>query len=496
MRITKIQLAGAILALGGLSLAACRGSDNKDQPDASMTPIDGSVTIDGMTAGGMHIQDVQNGSVKEGDAVELHGVVIVAFDTFGAKTGDLWLEEPGGGAYSGVHVFGAPVAQTASLVVGDIVDLKGAIKTEFVLKNADGTPQDKSGRTTTELQAPKGGTLTITKTGHTTPPAAYVLDANALDAMPQATRDAELEKWEGVLIKVTDVRSRTFPIGFGAKPFPDDAYKTNITANLVLESTQTKFVGVDGLTCYASVTGVADYFFDWLLLPRNADDLVPGTTCTPVTVTDSTIDALQATTPSGAIKLTDVYVTARSNSGTSFWASTTPVAAPSQGVYVFQSSSTLALDPKIVPGAKVTVTGTVSEFNDDTMGGSLTEVAPLRLAVSADAPVALTPVTGKTVTDLTVPATGPLYESVLVTLDNVAITAVGSSANGFLATAKQGGVTFSIGTDIIQLAAADLACYKTMTGLWTNLQVTGTAPKPNAFGFIVRTLGTKDGTCN
>jgi len=486
MRITKNQIAGALLGLS--FVAACRGSsNNNDMPDAAVTIDSGPTQI--------HIQDVQSDRVKEGDPVELHGVIVTAVDKFGAKTGDVWLQEPGGGAFSGVHVFGAPTAQIANLMPGDIVTLTGAIKTEFVLKDASGNPTDKSGRTTTELQAPKGSTLTLTKTSSGTPPDPYVLDATALDAMPQAARDAEFEKWEGVLITVKNVRTRSYPIGFGSKPFPDDAYKANATENLVVESTMSKFTGVDGLSCFASITGVEDYFFDWLLLPRSAADVTTGTGCAVVPVTDSTITALQATTPTGAIKVTDVYVTGRSFSNTSFWASTSPIAAPNEGVYVFQSSSTLTLDPAIVPGAKVTITGTVSEFNDDTAGGALTELAPLRVTVSADAPVALTPVAGKTVTDLLVPATAPTYESVLVTLGDVAITAIGTSANGFLATGKQAGTMFSIGTDIKQLVAGDVACYKTVTGFWTNLEIAGTPPKPNVYGFIVRDLGTKDGTC-
>jgi len=422
MRITKTKIAGALLGLA--FVAACRGSSN-DTPDAPVNTIDSGPTQ-------IHIQDVQSDRVKEGDPVELHGVIVTAVDKFGAKTGDLWLQDPAGGAFSGVHVFGAPTAQIAGLMPGDVVTLTGAIKTEFVLKDTSGNPTDKSGRTTTELQAPKGSTLTITRTSSGAVPAPYVLDATALDAMPQAARDAEYEKWEGVLITVKNVRTRSYPVGFGSKPFPDDAYKVNATDNLLIESTMSKFTGVDGLVCFASITGVEDYFFDWLLLPRSADDVTVGTGCAAVPVTDSTITALQGTTPTGAIKVTDVYVTGRSFSNTSFWASTSPSAAPNEGVYVFQSSSTLTLDPAIVPGAKVTVTGTVSEFNDDTAGGTLTELTPLRVVVSADAPVTLTPITGKTVADLLVPATAPTYESVLVTLDNVAITAIGTSANGFL----------------------------------------------------------------
>jgi hypothetical protein len=485
MRATKSSVVGVLL---GLSLVAACRSSNSAKPDAPDTTDTGPAQI--------HIQDVQSDAMQPNTPVELHGVIVTAIDTFGTKTGDLWVEEPNGGPFSGVHVFGTPSAQLANLAVGDIVDITGAIKTEFALTGATG---DMTGRTTTELQAPKGGTMTVTKTGTGTVPAPQVIDAATIDAMPMTTRDAEYEKWEGVLVQVTNVRSRSYPQGFGSKPYPDDAYKFGVTGTLVVESTQTKLAGVDGLTCFASLTGVEDYFFDWLLLPRSAADVVAGTSCTPVTPTTSTIPAIQAALPTGVVELDNVTVTGVSNSRTSCWISASPTAAATGGAYVFQSSSTLVLDPAIVPGVQVNVIGTVIEFNDDTAGGTLTEIQPLRITVANGTPTAPTPVTGQTVAALVDPATAAQYESVLVTLDNVAITAIGSSANGFVATGKQAGTSFGLGTDILHLAAIDIDCYASITGLWTNLEAPGSSvtTKPNAFGFIPLTpAGKGNGTCN
>lgn len=499
MRVTKISIAGALLGLS--FVAACRGSDSPPAtPDAPVVPGD---TAGDTGDGTFHIQDVQNIAMAVGTAVELHGVIVTAVDGFGARTGDLFVEEAGGGPFSGVHVFGAPAAQLAGLTVGDIVDIRGAVKNEFAL---NGSNKDKSGRTTTELQAPKRGALTVTKKGTGVVPAPYVLDANALDAMAAADRDAEYEKWEGVLIQVANVRTRSYPTGFGSvTPIPDDSYKLEVTANLLLTSAQTKFVGIDGLTCFATVTGVEDYFYDWLLLPRNAADVVVGTACAPVATTTAAIKDVQATLPTGIVEMGSVYVTGVSFNRRSIWIASSPTAAPTESVLVFQSTIFLPVDPAIVPGVKVSVTGTVSELNDDTTFGSLTEVTPLRITIVDPTPVALTPVTelpvGTPLTAATLldPANALPFESVLVTLANVKITAVGTSANGGIATATQGVTTFGIGTDILQLKDAaptsDLACYKTVTGFWTNLEAADATIKPNAFGFIVRDLGTKDGTC-
>lgn len=487
MRTTKSPVLGVLLGLS--FIAACRGgSGNGANPDAPTGP--GSDAGDGR----IHIQDVQRDTMAPGTAVELHGVIVTAVDKFGSRTSAFWVEEPGGGPSSGVQVFvNAQVALLQDLVPGDIVDITGAVKTEFALSS------DTTGRTTTELQASSGGMLKVTKTGTGAVPAPHVIDAAMLDGMSMADRDVEYEKWEGVLVEVRNVRSRSYPVSFasGSPPFADDTYKVNITDNLVLESTQAKFTGIDGLTCFVSITGVEDYFFDWLLLPRSAADLVIGTSCAPVTITTSTISAVQSAFPTGVIELNNIYVTGTSFGKTSFWASTSPTAAANEGAYVFQSSKAVVLDPAIVTGVQVNVIGTVSEFNDDTSGGTLTEVQPLRITVVNGTPTALTPISGLTAASLLDQAAAPQYESVLVTLDNVAITAIGISMNGFVATGMQAGTTFGLGTDILRLATGDVGCYASITGFWTNLEVAGAMTKPNAYGFIPLTLtGKGTGTCN
>src|SRR5262245_58681591 len=107
-------------ALLGLSLiAACRsdgGGTNNPVPDGS---------IDMPNA--IHIQDVQSDTMPVNTPVDLHGVIVTAVDTFGTRTDALWVEEPGGGPFSGVQVFGAAVTQVGNLVPGDIVDITGAV---------------------------------------------------------------------------------------------------------------------------------------------------------------------------------------------------------------------------------------------------------------------------------------------------------------------------------------------------------------------------------
>src|SRR5262249_38652340 len=89
----------------------------------TLNPRSAADMVVGTSCTSVSIQDVQSDAMPPGTPVELHGVVVTAIDTFGGKTGDLWVEEPSGGPFSGIHVFGAPVAQVANLAVGDIVDI-------------------------------------------------------------------------------------------------------------------------------------------------------------------------------------------------------------------------------------------------------------------------------------------------------------------------------------------------------------------------------------
>jgi len=498
-------------ALFGLSLvAACRGPYNADLYLADGANAAAVVLV--------RIPELQSNAVPAGQSVEIHGVVVTAIDTFGAKTGDFWVEEPDGGPFSGVHVFGAPVSQVADLSLGDVVAITGGVKSEFAL------PSDTSMRTVTELQPPKGGQLAVIRTGTGVVPDPHVLDAVALGQMSAADRDAEYEKWEGVLITVQNVSAQSAPKGFGSTtPFPDDSFQFDINGKLVVESTQAAFpTAVDGTSCFASITGVEDYFFNWLLLPRTTVEMVGGGTACPAKETghaacsdgvdndgngfadcmdltcqisdplctpSTTIADVQTGAVTGNIILDNVYVSAVSFNKRNFWISQSLRAAPNQGVYVFGPGA--VLDAGIVPGAKVKVTGSTTEFNDNPSPETLTEIR-LSTVTLIDAPSgAVAPVTGQTVETLTQSATAEPYEGVLVTLENVRVTTLGTSANFFVATLTQNGAAFPADDDIYRFVAADMnACYASITGLWTYL------PFSDAWGFFPVAVGTGVGICN
>ncbi|MGN6110450.1 MAG: hypothetical protein ACTHU0_35430 [Kofleriaceae bacterium] len=466
----------------------------------------------------MKIQDVQNDSMSPGTAVQLKGVVVTAIDSFGARTGDFWVQDPAGGAFSGIKVFGAPLDQVAQLAPGDIVDITNAEKDEFALTS------DTSGRTVTEIKGAGGGQMVVTKKGTGTVPAPAMVDALVLGRMTKAERDAEWEKWEGVRIMVTNARQLTAIRSFNSTSPAPDTYEFRITGDARVQSALADLpedaVATD---CYASITGVGDYFFNWLVLPTaTADSVGDGTTCAaeesgttecrdgidndgdgftdcmdfscqgtdPMCSTSATISDVQMGNVTGPVELNDVYVTARSFNNKNFWIASSLTAAPNEGVYVFRGNGNTvpALDATIVPGAKVNVVGKAEEFNNDTNGGTLTEITGATVTLVEPAAAAPTPVTTQTAAALLDPSTGAAHESVLVQLQNVKVLSVGT-ATFWVGQLQQGTSTFLSDDDIYRLEAADVGKCFTMTGIWT-YQV-----YDNAYGLLPISK-VEEGTCN
>lgn len=212
------------------------------------------------------IQDVQGSAVPVGAAVELHGVIVTAIDTFGEVTGRIWVEEASGGPFSGIPVFGASLAQVTALSVGDQIDVAGAVKSEFHLAS------DTTGRSVTELVAPSGGAITLTKVGVGVVPAPALLDVQAIAQLPPAEADAEREKWAGVLVRVTHVAA-TGPIV--VNPLAPDVGQFPVTGALRVEQALAMFPsGIATGTCFDTITGVLDYLVNYNLLPRQTDEIV------------------------------------------------------------------------------------------------------------------------------------------------------------------------------------------------------------------------------
>jgi predicted extracellular nuclease len=408
MRITTL----AWLGLGlGLSLGACRGGGGDDNPDAAMVDA---------VKDEFRIQDVQSDTMAVGTAVKVKGVVVTAIDKWGpASVGDIWVQDPAGGPFSGVKVFRPPVDQVAMLEVGDLVDIEGAQKDEFAITS------DMSGRKLTELKQVTGGMMTITKMGKGRVPDPVTVDAAAISMMDKAGRDAEWEKWEGVLITVVNARQTGAFRTFGAGGADQGEFRISgfarVQSSLTMLPTDNAF-GV----CYDRITGIGDYAFNDLVLPRSTADFVSGGTgCRAMS---TTVVAAQTQTKPEVANLTNVFVTARDDIGTSkgIWVADALAAAPNNGVYVF-TGSTLAAN--LVVGATVNVQGSVEEFDIapagmQPMGDAVTEVTGATPAlVAAPGGTLPTPVVVAPATLSDLGGAGEAYEGVLVQVSTVKVTA-------------------------------------------------------------------------
>ena len=487
-------------AAAALATGACRSSDpaTTDAPPANPADAhlngDGMVitpTVDAANVGVKTIYEIQNpdNSVPTGSIVEVDNVVVTAIDTYGSRTGAIWVEEVNGGPYSGVQVFGAPTAQASLLSVGDIVKITGAAKAEFALAT------DTSGKTDTELEKPTGGAITITKTGTGTVPAPMTLDATAIAAMSQPDQDTQWRMWEGVLVTVTHAQLTSAPKSFSTTDATE--FTVDLTGELEMESTLSAFPTTGSFVvedCLTSVTGIVDYFFNYLILPRATADIVEGGTGCP-TPTSATAAGIQGGTDTGLVSLTNVFVTAISNNGADLWVADSLTAAANNGVYAFVGGST-ALPTGVVVGAKVNVIGTVSEFGGTTPvtgNNTITEVGHAVVSFVAAPTTAPTPIVEPLATVASLTAGEP-YEGVLVQMNNVKCTVVTPPTLYTLSDGTNTIVTsdfaFPTGTGTLPLTVN--TCYASITGISDGNFTTNT-----------RTLGIRSaadvvagGTCN
>lgn len=471
--------------------AACRGSDGDDD----------GVTPDGPGTGNQTIYDVQNDSMTAGTKVSLKGVIVTAIDNYGGKKGDFWVQESAGGEYSGVHVYGAPLDQVGALQLGDIVDISGAQKAEFALSS------DTSGNTLTELEPIDGGQMVVTKTGSGPQVQPKVIDALAIGQLSDyMARHAEWEKWEGVLVQVNNVAAFSDDDCVGSACNDDTLHNFDITGDITVESALSAFPTptVSRGDCMSGVTGVVDYFFDYLIFPRQTSEIATGGTGCPnenntaqcgdsmdndgdgfadcadvgCVVAEATCrmeeDAAIVDVQGGMytdkyVKIQDAIVMAVSYSKNDIWISTSKNAAADEGLQVHFTND---VPDTVVPGKTVTVIGKIIEFNDNPPTGTnaLTEMSGYDVQVGAAASQTPAALTGQTIATLTVDVTGEPYESVLITLDNVLLKTVGDSMY-HVGTMKQGVTDFKFDDAIHQLKESGTGsfpagtCFDTITGV-------------------------------
>lgn len=212
------------------------------------------------------VQEIRATSTPADALVELTGVLVTAVDQYGSRTGDFWVQEPGGGQHSGIHVYGAIASEVALLGVGDIVDIGNARKVLYT------PPSDTSGRVEIEIAPRFGGNLIVSKTGIGT---VALTDVNvaSIASLMQPQLDEEREKWAGTLVRVQQVRAEgpptldTSALRFAIGPFDINDTQVELPA------------GVVAGTCFDEIIGIVEYFRSYNIVPRGPGDLSIGSTC-------------------------------------------------------------------------------------------------------------------------------------------------------------------------------------------------------------------------
>lgn len=232
-----------------------------DPSDASVADM----AVDAFVA--RTVQEVRDDTTPDGTPVELTDVIVIGVDLVGVSIGNLWVQQPGGGASSGIFIFGAIPAEVTFLNFGDVVDVSGGRKQHYYLSG------DTSGRSMIEI-SPQGGTISITKKGSTATPIATDIDLPAISFLLPSEIDEELTKLSGMLVRARLVKALSDPSPYLGT---DEAISLG---PVYLHNGLSDFpAGTMTGTCFTSVKGVLDYSRVFHLQPQFTSDAVIGTGC-------------------------------------------------------------------------------------------------------------------------------------------------------------------------------------------------------------------------
>ena len=423
------------------------GGDNGGNPDAG---------------GGedVTIQEIQSDSMPVGTAANVRGVVVTAIDNYGSRKGGIYVQEPEGGEYSGIFVY-LSGTEAADLMPGDLVDVVGGVKDEFAWQGGGCDDGEEETDSLTELSPAEGSSISVEKVGDGTIPTPPVLNPWDLSGLAGV---AEAEKWEGVPVTFENIRAMREPEGVD----DDDPTLKEllITGPFSLGSSLTELSdSIAEGDCYASVTGIVDWFFNFKLLPRTPADLVVGDSCAPAETTEELCtdemdndhtgnadcadfgcqDAVEACTldasiaelqggdfaPDSRVRLTDVVILGVSYNGKRLFLSDGGggTSMPETGIYLYRPSAMAALDPMdgFVQGATIpSLEGNLREMYSGCANNSFSMLHFVEEGFTAsgtgDDPA---PNTDATLAEVTSDGPdGEKWEGTLVTLEGLEVTEI------------------------------------------------------------------------
>ncbi len=259
-----LALSLLLCAGGAVALSSCNVTPGDDDDDDDATGDDDD------DDDGVSIYDLQQNGFAEEEYVVLEGVIVT---TYPCSDG-FFVQEPEGGAYSGLYVYTySDALDMLEVVPGDIVTVGGVMSewygmTEMTLANiAD-----------------------IQVTGATDAPAPEVIDISDL------TDDATAEPWESVLIQTSGT------VTSGADSYGEWAVDDVKVDDMC-------FAAEPGVgTPVNAIIGVIDYAWDnWRINPRMEEDLDLGEAPPPETVT--VYDIQEGSVDEGPVTVENVVVT-------------------------------------------------------------------------------------------------------------------------------------------------------------------------------------------
>jgi len=264
----------------------------------------------------LSIADIQQGTAQDGDVVVLEDVVVTSeFTQFGDG---FFLQDQGGGPWSGIYVFMQGGVDGLFLSIGDKINVTGEV-TEYY----DWTELTVATTTAIEVQ---GETDVV---------------VDSVD--PNTTSD--WESWESCLISV------------GAVTIGDvNQYgQADLGGGLLLDDLLSPVSATTGAS-YDEVIGLVGYTFEeWILAPREGD-LIGYTPAAPVTIAEIQQDGLK-----GAYRIENVIATSVVvNDGDGFFIQDEG-GGPWSGIYVYAYDE-IANDIGLEVGKKYNLEASVSEY--------------------------------------------------------------------------------------------------------------------------------------
>lgn len=342
-------------------LSACDPADTGTDPD----PETGDAT-------GITIPEVQQGGFADGTEVLLDDVVVTTSLT--ADMEGFFIQEPGGGEWSGVYVYLGNASAGVDLDVGDLATISGTTKEYY-----DFTEINVTNAIDVDLH---GIDQTVTA-----------------DLLPEAG-PSDWEAWEGCLVTLPNQTTQATIDQYG-----EIALSVGIDMNDMFYVAE-----LDAYTTCESITGVISFTYDeYKINPRSADDLVncaPGEGPPPVTIAEIRADASYV---DKTVTLSGVIATSGATRDKKGFFVQDPGGGAGAGLYVYDYSASVT----VVAGQVLEITGSVTEYEDllELKLSSITDVVDL----GSTATPTVTPITG-TVTDW------EPYEGVLVEVGPVNVT--------------------------------------------------------------------------